>query len=126
MTDELRLFSAAPTQAGWQYTYHALARNTDPETSHKAGRRARFRAGSQKIKLLHQYDIWGPLTAWEAGKASLLADRPGCAYWRRVTELLHEGLIVETGEVRPGPTGEDQRVCSITFRGQQTLMELNL
>jgi hypothetical protein len=126
MTDELRLFSAAPTQAGWQYTYHALARNTDPATSHKAAAGARVRSGSQKVKLLRQYDIWGPLTAWEAGKASLLADRPGCAYWRRVTELLHENLIVETGEVRPGPTGEDQRVCSITLEGQQLLVRLGL
>lgn len=124
MSDQPALFTSHPTQAGTKYVYHhELARTSDPVTSHKAARRAARRSGSQRMRLLADYGTIGPMTAYEAGRSTGLIDKPGCAYWRRVTELLHEGLIQDTGTTRLVATGEHQRVCAITAKGIATLIE---
>ena len=125
MSDQPALFTSHPTQAGTRYVYHhELVRNTDPPTSHRAARRAARRSGSQRIRLLLDYATIGPMTAYEAGVSTGLITKPGCAYWRRVTELLHEGLIEDTGTTRLVATGEHQRVCAITPKGNALLIEV--
>lgn len=101
------------------------ARNTDPATSHKAAASARMRAGSHRHQLLAAFTtpeaIDNGRTSWEVGHASGLANKPGCSYWTRVSELARDGLIEYTGENRTVETGEDQRCYRITRQGLNLL-----
>lgn len=124
MSDQLALFTTYPTQAGYGFSFPPLSKPTDPPTSHLAARRARTRSVPQRVLLLRQYELHGPMTAWEAGQASGLASRPGCAYWRRVGELLLDNYLSDTGDSRRMPTGEMQRVCGITDAGRALLRQL--
>jgi hypothetical protein len=95
------------------------ARRTDPRTSHRASASVRIRAGTQKAALLEAYAAHPDgLTDEQAGKASGLADRPHCCYWKRCSELRESGLIAVTDQVRTGSAGEKQRVCVITEAGR--------
>lgn len=115
MTEQPTLF-AEPT-----------ARRSDPKTSHKAAASARMRAGSQRHRILAAFLITAnrnPDPGWtarEVGQLTGLADKPGCSYWTRVSELARDGLIEYTGQTRPVDTGEEQRCYRLTRQGLEVL-----
>lgn len=88
-----------------------LARTTDPETSHEAGRKLTTRE-SQKAALLEHYLAAGPagLTDDEAGIAAGLMES---CYWRRCTDLRQDGSIAFNGETRIGPSAGARRNVSV-------------
>lgn len=117
MSDDLSLFTTYPTQAGITYKYHALARTTDPETSHAGAASIRLRSTSQKARLLRAFAT-GPAIAEEAAKRANLGH---VGYWKRVSELLADGLIVETGDTARSTAGEACRIYRITPAGVEAV-----
>jgi hypothetical protein len=103
-----------------------MVRNSDPATSHAAAKSAKPRTTSQRIKLLKTYRSHVDLTADEAGIASGLADKPGCCYWHRVSDLIKDNMIQPTGQTRIAQSGEQQRVNRITSAGIALLTQLGL
>lgn len=102
-----------------------IARTSDPETSHAGASDVRLRAGSQKALLLVVFQAHpNGLTADEAGRLSGLEHT---GYWKRVSDLLRAGLLVEALDssgypaTRPGRSGSAQRVLRITDRGREAL-----
>lgn len=97
------------------------SRKTDPKTSKGAARATKLKAGSQRHVLLCTYrDHPEGLTSEEAAESlGWIDSRIG--YWKRVSELLSSGLIVDTGEKRVGRSGQEQRVCRITQHGVEAL-----
>lgn len=133
----------------------AYARNTDPETSHIAGERARRRAIPQRDLLLLAYlragvpspfagdRHVGGLTDEEAGIMTGLIEKPGCCYWKRCSELRQENLItvayietvqydgnynryIRTPLTRTSRAGEQQQVCVLTQDGEARAKQLKL
>ena len=98
-----------------------MARNTDPATSHNGARSVTIRKNSQKHELLAVFarteHRFTGLTSWDAGELSGLADRPGCCYWKRISELAADGYLEPIGTRRVA-TGEEQRVYRITDKGR--------
>lgn len=94
----------------------ALARASDPATSHEAAEWVAPRSGSQKAKLLlaHRAHRQQGLTDEEAAREAGLL---GSGFWKRCSELRNAGLIAETGEQRRGSSGLMAQVCRITARG---------
>ena len=125
----VRIFGMAntsPTETGLTMSDVQLeidfvnARTDDPETSHKAGKSVKMRAGSQQARLLIAYDCASlrGLTDDEAGQLTGLGNQKGCCYWKRCSELRQAGYIVPTGETRLSQANEQQRVCVITLLGR--------
>lgn len=86
----------------------ALARATDPATSHKAAAAIAPRTGTLKRVILEAFVTAGEegLTAFEA------AERVGIEPWqvsKRVSDLRKDGLIIQVGE-RTGANGRDRNV----------------
>lgn len=94
------------------------ARASDPQTSKDA---AKLRTGSQKYLLLVEYAAAEDLTDEEAAIRAGLADKVGCCWWHRSSDLREDGLIEATGAVRVGRTGEERMVCAITDEGRRAL-----
>ena len=113
----MALFTTYPTQAGIQYRYHPLARTTDPATSHAGAASVRFRSSSQKGRLLAAFAA-GPAIAEEAAQRARLGH---VGYWKRVSELLADGLIEETGDTARSRAGEACRIYRITAAGTAAL-----
>lgn len=99
-------------------------RNTDPGTSRAAGVSVRIRAGSQRHSVLLAFALGGDLTAEDAGRLSGLDQKPGCCYWKRVSELLAGGFLEETGEQRKSRAGENQRVLRIFACGKDEIARI--
>ena len=99
----------------------AMVRTTDPDTSRKAAKNAQVRVGSQQWQLLQAYGKNVDMTADEAGMVTGLANKPGCCYWHRVSDLLKHGYIETTGTQRVARSGELQRVNRITDAGRAKL-----
>lgn len=84
----------------------ALARVSDPETSHAAARAVSYRTGTQKARLLAAYlDAPEGLTDDEAGMRAGLPQA-----WKRCSDLRSDGVIEPTG-VKDGPHGTPVMVC---------------
>lgn len=97
-------------------------RAADPETSALGAVDVDFRAGSQKHRLLKQFNRVSRrgLTSAEAAERAGLF-RPGVCYWKRVSELAYDGLI-EAGDTRVvDHTGSAQTVYRITDDGRAVL-----
>ena len=100
----------SPISAGWAYTRPARARNTDPQTSHDAAASVTGQTETQRhlLELLANepatdmdlierwHPEWGPAT-------------PSGLRTRR-SELTEAGLVIDTGERRPSPSG---RLCVV-------------
>lgn len=123
MNQQPALFDAVIGLAGYREVIAVapMVRKTDVDTSHKAAKSARMRVGSQQWQLLAAYGAHTDLTADEAGLVTGLANKPGCCYWHRVSDLLRHGYIEATGEQRVARSGELQRVNRITISGQAKL-----
>jgi hypothetical protein len=120
---QLEMFVSSVTLEGYKECtlLTPMVRNTDPDTSHKAAKSARVRVGSQQWQLLAAYGQAVDMTADEAGVATGLANKPGCCYWHRVSDLLKFGYLEPTGEQRVARSGELQRVNRITETGRARL-----
>jgi hypothetical protein len=123
MTPQPQLFEPVISLGGYREVIAPtpMVRKQDPGTSHKAARNARPRTGSQQWLLLAAYGEAVDMTADEAGVATGLADKPGCCYWHRVSDLLRHGYIEATGKHRVARSGELQRVNRITESGRARL-----
>lgn len=99
------------------------ARPYGAQTSAMAGANVQMRVGSQRWILLAKYAehrLLG-LTDEQAGLYTGLADKPGCCYWKRCSELRELGMIKVTDEKRMSRAGEFQRVCVISADGLSVL-----
>ena len=123
MTPQPQLFEPVISLSGYREVIAPtpMVRKQDTATSHKAAKSARPRTGSQQWQLLAAYGQHVDLTADEAGVVTGLADKPGCCYWHRVSDLLKHGYIEATGEHRTARSGELQRVNRITETGRARL-----
>lgn len=105
------------------------ARNTDPETSHKAGRRVALRAGSQRAKLLAAYDTMPfPLIDEEAAHLAGITNPKAC-YWKRCGELRQMGYLEWAkinGVIYEKKSSADEwcGASQLTEAGRQMLREL--
>lgn len=98
------------------------ARKDDPETSKKAGRKLKIRAGTQQWLLLKAYSAnLSGMTDEEAGVFTGLDKFRRCCYWKRCSELRQAGYIAPTGEERESTANRMQRVCVITDLGRDVL-----
>lgn len=98
-----------------------LARDSDPETSHKAA--VQFKRDSIRHKLLRQYN-YNPafadgLTDEEAAAVAYV----GPGGWKRCSDLRNAGMIEPVG-TRTASTGAEVMVCKITFAGKRELGRL--
>lgn len=99
------------------------ARDRDPLTSHLGADDVKVRGITQRHKLLRAYGRGDDLTADEAVDRTNIPRR--ACYWKRVSELLDQGLLEDTGRMRHGDAGSFQRVCVITDKGREVLEALN-
>jgi predicted ArsR family transcriptional regulator len=100
MTTQIDLFDLT-------YRSRMLARNQDPQTSHKAAKQVSVFANN------HHRKIYQALQTIKDGTFYEIAERSGLepsSVWRRLNELERDGLIQPTGEERRGPTG---RMCRV-------------
>lgn len=84
-----------------------LARNSDPDTSHKAA--VRLSAYTMRAKLLDAFKV-ADMTAEEAAERCNYSAASGA--WKRVSDLKNAGLIIDTGVRRKGRSGREQIVWS--------------
>jgi hypothetical protein len=97
-----------------------LARRVDPSTSQRAAGQHRLRRGTQRHQLLVVFASGpGGLTAEEAGVATGIDGA-----WKRVSDLLNDKLVEDTGEERRSLKGSAQRVLRITQQGRDVLAAL--
>jgi len=101
----------------------AMARHTDPITSHLGASDVRLRRDSQKVQLLIEY-AKRPMTDEEAGYASKLAMKPKCCYWKRCSELRDLGFIADMGVTRLSSAGSAMMVCDLTREGRIALQNV--
>jgi hypothetical protein len=128
MSEQFQMFHPSNGLGGYreQTKVFPMVRKSDPGTSHKAAKSALPRTTSQRIKLLSMYRSHVDLTAEEAGLKTGLANKPGCCYWHRVSDLVKDGMIEPTGQTRMARSGEQQRVNRITPAGIELLRKLGL
>jgi hypothetical protein len=94
-----------------------LFRDADPDTSRHGAQDVRPRQGSQAMQLLTQYaQARIGLTDEQAGQRSGLAAR-GAGYWKRCSDLRRLGFIEDSHTTRPGTSGSEMMVCTITAKG---------
>lgn len=98
------------------------ARNTDPETSHRASERVkRFSINDRRhVLIVHSHHPAG-LTDFELAK---LCDRQQTSVGKRRGELCWDGMIETTNERRPAPSGSPAIVWRITTRGLSIAKQL--
>lgn len=91
-------------------------RTTDPDTSRDAA--PKFKNLRQvHFQLLGAFIRYGDLTADEAGEICGLVNNRSC-YWKRVSELVSIGYLVDTGERRNGLAGKPQSVRGLSRLGK--------
>jgi predicted ArsR family transcriptional regulator len=102
-----------------------IARTTDPTTSHAGAKDVEPRRPTHKTLLLREVYRHGALTADEAAEAAGLEHT---GYWKRISDLIREGLLTPvvdevTGDVvtRPGRSGSAQRVLRLTAKGREVV-----
>ena len=97
-------------------------RHTDPATSREVSKSIdnRIKWGTQRHKLLREYQNAVDLTDEEAGLRSGLLEARAC-YWKRCGELRDLGLIRDTGVTRKSYLGHDVIVCCLTDAGREAL-----
>ena len=95
----------------------AVARNTDPATSHQAAEHAALKAGTHRALALRALARAADgLTDFE------LAQRTGIqqtSIGKRRGELVRMGLAESAGTTRPAPSGSPAMVWRVTARGRQ-------
>lgn len=100
-----------------------MARASDPVTSKQAALTVSKRSPSQQIVLLKTFANDIELTDEESGDLSGLSKKPKCCYWKRLSELRQGGYIEDTGKTKASSVGEQQRICRITAKGKEFLVQ---
>ena len=104
------------------YERRARSRSNDHDTSEAGAEAVKYRANSQKMLLLREFeDHKYGMTAEEAASAAGLLKS---CYWKRCSELCRAGLIYETDERRDGAAGVPRIVYKITAQGAYLLTGL--
>ena len=98
------------------------SRATDPATSH-AAEPDRWRTGSQAIRLLQAFAALIDATDEEAMEQAIGVS-PLSEYAKRCSELREAGLIEPTIYTRPGYSGRERMVSTITEAGARVLVRL--
>lgn len=94
-------------QLSLEFNPRALARRSDPATSHEAARRVREFATGHSATVLACLKAHGTLTVDEIAKHTpLLAHQIN----KRLPELQRSGLVAPTGETRLSASGRPERV----------------
>ena len=88
---------------------YALARNSDPETSHKAAASVNLAGDREKVLAAHRAHPAG-LTDFELAE---IMGRQQSSVGKRRGELRDMGLIIDTKERRPSPSGASAIVWRI-------------
>jgi hypothetical protein len=110
---EVEYNEGEPTRMSWNPERNddftrTHARNRDPATSHEAAPPTRKKQSIWKnLEAVFRRYPRG-LTAHEAAELAGYSDADGA--WKRVSDLLADGLIESTGQTKPGPHGRMQRV----------------
>jgi predicted ArsR family transcriptional regulator len=86
------------------------ARATDPVTSHDAADEAQQIAAHHRAMVLQALKRHGAQTAAEIADVTPLDSVQAT---RRLSDLLSDGLVTDTGQRRPGPSGRLMRVLAI-------------
>ena len=94
------------------------SRRDDYATSRAGAESIKFRAGSQKAKLLAAFASCPGMTDEQAAIAAGLSLRS--CFWKRCGELRDAGLLAFTGEQRIGSAGTSCGVSEITASGRET------
>jgi hypothetical protein len=98
------------------------ARRDDYATSRAGAESVKYRAGSQKAKLLAAFASSAGLTDEQAATQAGLSMRS--CFWKRCGELRDAGLIIFTGEQRVGSSGTPCGVSEITTAGRVTASDV--
>lgn len=107
---------------------HALARFSDPVTSHQAdaalrkreGTANQIKAGTHRHRALREIGHFGSgLTAEEVENLTGIK-----GVWKRVSDLKNMGFIAPTGRTRRSRSGREQEVLEITQAGREALSGL--
>ena len=101
-------------------------RHPDYETSEKGADSVKYRAGSQKARLVGTYLIAGAqgLTDDEAAIFTENIDIRSC-WWKRCSELRTDGVTEFNGEKRRGPLFNEERMVSVlTDKGRKVAAAL--
>lgn len=119
---------------GSLFHFDRNVRTHDPDTSHAAAVLTPMRRNTHKHQLLEVFDAALPLVhsgrlgdcALNAFEASARAELPPhSCWWKRVSELKRDGLIVRIS-TRPDPrTGTDREAYIITDAGRSVLASTN-
>lgn len=91
-------------------------RTTDPDTSREAAPKFK-NLRPVHFQLLGAFVRYGDLTADEAGEICGLIDNRSC-YWKRVSELVSIGYLIDTGDRRNGLAGKPQSVRALSGLGR--------
>lgn len=92
----------------------AMARNTDPETSHQAARRVLSTKANDQALVLR---ILADVTDATDFEIAQIAGRQQTSLGKRRGELRDAGLVEFAGFTRPSPSGSPARVWKITPAG---------
>ena len=84
-----------------------LARWSDPTTSHQAAAQVNVKGLQQVAAEAHLKAGLRGLTGWELEQATGIRHD---TITPRLRPLIRKGILVESGQTRPGPTGVAQRV----------------
>jgi predicted ArsR family transcriptional regulator len=82
----------------------------DPDTSRAAAAQVTT-AASHRAALVAAFKREGPMTAEEAAACAGLEHVPA---QRRISDLLNDGLLLDTGLRRPGSSGREMRILALT------------
>lgn len=91
------------------------ARNSDPDTSHAAATKAPTLATVHRAMILRILRRYGGMTAAEIASRTPLDTHQ---INRRTGELIQEGVVVDTGQRRLGPTMRQMRVLALSTHAQ--------
>ena len=94
-----------------------LARTTDPVTSHEAARKVQ--RDTMLANLISVFEKSSGMTAEEAATAAGYTAADGA--WKRVSDLINAGVLVDTGQTRAGSSGRQQRVLKVNPQRGQVL-----
>ena len=111
MTTQIDLFDKTWPHRRFTIPDKRLARNQDPQTSHKAAKQVSIFQNN------HHKRIYEALQTMKDGTFYEIAERSGLepsSVWRRLNEMEKDGLIQTTGEERKGPTN---RLCRVWMAG---------
>jgi len=85
-------------------------RRSDPSTSYRSARRAEYRAGSHKAKILETMRNRPPMN-WE--EIARIAGMKDSQVWKRLPDLEKDGMVIPMVEERKTSTGSPARLWKL-------------